>query len=350
MKKKRIDNIYYEPITYNNLYKIWKVVKKTCKNKRKVFEFQVNLECNLNNIYKRLISFNYKPSKFTIFMIYEPKPRLVMSSSITDKIVNHFFVEYYLLPYLESSLMNLNVATRKNKGSSYARYLIIKYINGIIINERPEKIYCLKLDISKYFYNINHDILINMISKKIMDNNVINLIKIIISETNKDYVNESVDYYNNKYNCDIPYYKNNKGLSIGAVTSQFLAIFYLNEIDHFIVEKLGINNYCRYMDDLVIFDTNKEYLVNIWKKIELEINKLDLSLNKKSNIYLLNKGINFLGFNYKYINNKLKLSFKKENYRRINKRLNYLKIHNLIYYFKSLASFNGYYMVVKKKY
>ena len=180
-------------------------------------------------------------------MIFEPKARLVMSQTVFDKIINHFVANYYLIPFLDNKLIDSNVATRKNKGSSYAINLLKKYFNKLIINNPGKEIYYLKIDISKYFYSIDHNILTKMLDKDIADEDVISLIKIIIAETNSDYVNDNIRFYNNTYGTDIPYYKNNKGLSIGAMTSQFLAIFYLNELDHYIKEKLHCKYYIRYM-------------------------------------------------------------------------------------------------------
>ena len=71
------------------------------------------------------------------------------------------------------------------------------------------------MDISKYFYSIDHDILLNMVKKKIKDIDVIRLINIIISETNFDYINHTIDRYNNMYNINIPHYEKGVGLSIG---------------------------------------------------------------------------------------------------------------------------------------
>lgn len=88
--------------------------------------------------------------------------------------------------------------------------LMKKYYNKILINEPGKEIYCLKIDISKYFYSIDHEVLISMLEKNIHDKKVINLIKIIIDETNQDYINKSIDDYNNKFNTNIPLYKNKK--------------------------------------------------------------------------------------------------------------------------------------------
>ena len=296
MKKvKKIKNIYDENITIENLFYMWSIIKKTCKNKKEIYYFSLNLNTNLYNIYKKLKSKTYIPSKYKTFVIFEPKPRLVMSQTITDKIVNHFVANYYLIPYLESTLIDSNVATRKNKGSSYAMVLLKKYFNKIIINNPNKEIYCLKMDISKYFYSIDHDILLNMVKKKIKDIDVIRLINIIISETNFDYINHTIDRYNNMYNINIPHYEKGVGLSIGAMSSQFLAIYFLNDLDHYIKEELKCKYYIRYMDDLIILDINKERLKKIYIKLSLEIENIKLKVNKKSNIYRSSRGFSFLG-------------------------------------------------------
>lgn len=343
MKKKiNTNNIYDKYITMNNLYKMWDIIKSTCKNKKEVYKFSLNLNTNIYNIYVSLKNKTYVPDKYMTFMIFEPKPRLVMSQSIKDKIVNHFITNYYLIPYLESSLIDSNVATRKGKGSSYGNDLLQKYFNKLLINNRTCEIYCLKMDVSKYFYSINHDILMSMLGKKIKDNDVLNIIKLVISQTNNDYINKNISYYNNKYNTDIPYYINDTGLSIGAMVSQFLAIFFLNEIDHYIKEKLDCKYYIRYMDDLVILDVNKEKLKRVYNIINEKLNALKLRVNKKSNIYNCSNGFSFLGYTYKTINNKLYVSCKKTTYNRVMKKLFYLQKHDRVKYRKSLGSYYGY--------
>ena len=130
----KTSNIYYKPITMNNIYKVWKIVKRTCKNKRAVLQFALNENINLINIYNILINNNYKAGRFILFIIFEPKPRLVMSQSITDKIINHFVANYYLTPYLSNKLINQNVATRKGYGTSYALKYIKDSLNTLIQN------------------------------------------------------------------------------------------------------------------------------------------------------------------------------------------------------------------------
>ncbi len=347
-KKRKSKNIYSSAITYDNIYNMWKIIKRTCKNKREVFLFSLNLNTNIHYIYHMLKTKTYKPSQYRTFLIFEPKPRLVMSQTITDKIINHFVANYYLIPYMENSLIDSNVATRKNKGSSYAMKLIKKYYNKILINEQNKEIYALKIDVSKYFYTIDHEILLKKIQNKIEDKDVLNLIKIIISEANNDYVNISIKNYNDKFNTSIPYYQKGKGLSIGAMTSQFLAIFYLNDLDHYIKENLKCKYYIRYMDDFLILDTDKERLKKIQTKIFKELEKIKLNVNEKSNIYKSSSGYVFLGYKYKVVNNKLKILFNKKTYYKIKRKLKYLYAKNKIQYNKSLASYYGYFTKVLK--
>ena len=339
---KNNDNIYYKYLSFDNLYDVWNIVKKTCKNKRAILKFHVNKCTNLYNIYMALYEKRYKPLPFRLFLIHEPKARLVMSQCVSDKIVNHFVAKYYLLPHLENKLIDSNVATRKNKGSKYASKLIEDYINNIRIKEPQKEIYSLNIDISKYFYNINHDILISKLEKNIKDKDVINLIKVIINETNKPYINEIIKDYNEEYNVDIPYYKNGVGLSIGAMTSQFFAIYYLNDIDHFIKEELKCRYYIRYMDDFIILDTDKDKLKRIWKILEVKINELGLKLNPKSNITKLSIGFSFVGYKYKIENGKFKIKYKKNTIRKIRKKLENLKSYDLLKYYKSYRSYFGY--------
>ena len=225
--KKRVNNIYDKYLTVENLYKMWDIVKVTCKSKREIFYFSLNLNTNIMEIYNELKNRSYTPDKFRCFMIFEPKARLVMSQTIKDKIINHFITNYYLIPFLESKLIDSNVATRKEKGSKYANILLRQYFNKILVNNKDKEIYCLKIDVSKYFYSINHEVLINMLGKYIADSDVINLIYMIVKETNKKYVNDNILLFNKLYKTEIPLYTNDKGLSIGAMSSQFLAIFFL---------------------------------------------------------------------------------------------------------------------------
>ena len=97
----------------------------------------------------------------------------------------------------------------------------------------------------------------------------------------------------------IPFYEKGKGLPIGNMTSQILAIFYLNDLDHYIKEKLGIQCYIRYMDDLILIHHDVNYLKKCLRQIEEKVHELRLSLNEKTQIYeVTNQGFPFLGYRF----------------------------------------------------
>lgn len=370
MKRKNV--LYENMISYNNILSVYKKIKNSTKNKKDVYNYELNLNQNLLDTLFSLSKSTYVFSKYNIFLVREPKYRLIMSESFPNKVVNHLFSKYVLSYALQSTLINSNVATRKDKGSKEAYRLFIKYTNKLIYEKK--KNYVLKIDISKYFYNINHNILMNMVSEKIKDERVLNMLKVILDTTDNDYINKTIlsvvnreIYKVNKLNIStsekeklinelksIPLYRKGYGLPIGNMSSQILAVFFLNKVDHFIKEKLGCKYYIRYMDDLVILGNDKEKLKNIFASVSKYIESFDLNVNKKSGIYSLSNSVNFLGYNFKVFNNKLIIRYRSDTIKRVNKRLKNLKVYDNEMYLKSVASYKGYFLlcntIVRDKY
>ena len=370
MKRKNV--LYENMISYNNILSVYKKIKNSTKNKKEVYNYELNLNQNLLDTLFSLSKSTYVFSNYNIFLVREPKYRLIMSESFPDKVVNHLFSKYVLSYALQSTLINSNVATRKDKGSKEAYRLFIKYTNKLIYEKK--KNYVLKIDISKYFYNINHNILMNMVSEKIKDERVLNMLKVILDTTDNDYINKTIlsvvnreIYKVNKLNIStsekeklinelksIPLYRKGYGLPIGNMSSQILAVFFLNKVDHFIKEKLGCKYYIRYMDDLVILGNDKEKLKNIFESVSKYIESFDLNVNKKSGIYSLSNSVNFLGYNFKVFNNKLIIRYRSDTIKRVNKRLKNLKVYDNEMYLKSVASYKGYFLlcntIVRDKY
>lgn len=356
---KKIYN-YYDMINLNYSDSIYKKLRVSTKNKKEVLRFSNYLNMNSFDILNKLYNKEYKFDKYRIFLINEPKYRLVMAEKFEDKIVNHLFTEYVLKPSLEPSLIYTNVATREDKGSKVAYKYFEKYVNTIRLTS--DEVYVLKIDISKYFYNIDHEVLIKELSKKIKDDDTINFIKYILSTTDEDYVNEEIkrviglekeriDSLNIslkekeiKYSelDKIPMYQKGKGLPIGNQSSQMLAIYYLNSLDHFIKEKLKCKFYLRYMDDLFILSSDKTELKNKFISITNRLKYYKLRANAKSNIFKLSDGITVLGYRYKIIKGRLKILYKKDTLKRIKRRLKFYKEYEHDFYLRSKASYNGY--------
>ena len=330
-------------VSYEDLYDIrrikamYQLIRLNTKNKAKLAKFELFYTSNIINIYNVLKNEKYKHGKYNIFLVQEPKYRLIMSEVMADKIINHIISVYVLAKVIYPKLINTNVATRPGMGTKIGIYYTKKYINKLKMNN--DNIYVLKLDIKKYFYNIDHEILLKKLNKLIKDEKIFNIIKEIVNSTDEEYVNKNIEkviineinYYKDlnisdkdiKINelMNIPKYKKGKGLTIGSLSSQILAIYYLNDIDHYIKEKLHCKYYVRYMDDMIIFDVDKEHLKEIKNKVEDKLKDIKLELNDKTNIYNLKHGFNFLGYRFILNNKRLIIKINNKTKKRIIKKL-----------------------------
>lgn len=323
-------------------------------------KFDMYKNINLYNILLDLYYKKYKLNRYNIFIISEPKYRLIMSENIRDKVVNHLISSTILIRALDKKLIYSNVATRVGKGSGLANDLLIKYLSNILLKNRS--VYCLKMDVKKYFYNIDHDVLKRILKQDIKDKDALDIVFKVIDSTDEDYINEEIDRV--RYReiervkllnisdkekdkkirelLSIPLYDKGKGLGIGNMTSQILAVYYLSDVDHFIKEELGVKYYIRYMDDLVILDSDYEYLRFVYDKVDKKIKEYGLMLNSKSGIHALSRGFSFLGYTYK-LTNKIVIRVNNATYRKIRKHLNNLYNNDRDKYYRSVISYKGFF-------
>lgn len=311
---KRKNNLYKDIYNLENILEAYDEICRNTKNKKKVARYKEHKCRNIYRVYFILKNRIYVPGKPYVFTIYEPKERRVESQSMEDKLVNHLISRYILYPALLPCLIETNVASRKDKGTSAGLNYFKEYSKKC--KQKYGTYYILKCDIHKFFQSINKEILKNKIQKRIKDKDALNIINKVID-------NEE------------------KGLGIGNMTSQVLAIFYLNDLDHYIKEKLKIKYYIRYQDDFLLFHPNKEYLKNCLLKIEEFLDKEDLKLNKKTRIYKNTNNFIFLGRNnkgkycrYRSVQRKIK----KRKYLYIHKKIKLSGMANTIINFKRLLN------------
>lgn len=339
---KRVNHLYHEITLLPNIMEMYdKKVRVNTHNKSKIEKFDEYYTQNIINIKNILENKNYDGGKYNLFVIKEPKVRLIMSQNITDKVINHLVSHYFLVNIFDKSLIEQNVSTRIGKGSHYGIKLLKKYINQI----KHQNFFVLKFDIKKYFYNIDHEIAKEIIKKKIKDPDVIDIINCIIDSTDADYINKEITKLEQSHHVQLPRYYKGKGLPIGNMSSQILSIIYLNELDHYIKEQLHIKYYIRYCDDGIILHEDKEYLKYCLKEIERIINKYQLKLNQKTMITNIKQGFDFLGFNYQIKNNHIIMKVKGNMKRKIKRKF---KSMNRLLNKKVITS--DYYLQVKNSY
>lgn len=269
---KTYGNLYPGVYSFDSLYKGYLQAKRQKRFHSDVLEFTSNLEENLITIQNELIWKTWKPAACRSFIVYEPKKRLITAPAFRDRVVHHSLVAV-IDPLFNRKFIANSFACRKNKGTHAAQSCVLKNLRNM--NRNGEKIWVLQTDISKYFASINHNILMSTISRTIRDKEVLWLTDQIIRESGFDRV----------------------GLPVGALTSQLFANIYLDQLDHYVVDEMGISPYIRYMDDTLTFSHSKSQLHNVYFSIKDFIeNKLALKLNPKSRIYKASQGIDFCGY------------------------------------------------------
>lgn len=318
-------------------------ISKHVKHQKKLEKFERHKMEHITNIYSRLKCGDFAPSKYHIFLIYEPKCRIIMSLDMEDKIINHYFTRYHLITKFEHYLDVRNVATRKGMGTDYGLKLTKKYLEEM---KKYPNVYALKIDISKYFYSIDHEILKSMLKDKLEDYEYA-YVESIINSTDEPYINEEIERFKRD---GLPRYINGKGLGIGNMSSQFLSVFYLSFLDHYIVHDLHLKRMVHYMDDYIIFHEDKQYLKECLEKIKSKLNnEFKLNCNpKKTFIVNLKHGFAFLGYYFKLDGKKTRVKLKADSKRRVRKNLrkyqNKLKQKNFEYFFSAI---NNYYYTYK---
>lgn len=264
--------MYDKKLTFENLMKANDRAKKNKTNKYEVLYFNYNLEKNITNIFKQLHNATYKIGKYYTFTIYEPKERIIRSLPYKDRIVQQWYVEEFIKPYIVPRLINDTYSCIKDRGTHKAVYKLQYYMR--LMNKTNHNYFVLKCDIHQFFYSINKDILFDIMRKYIKDKKLLSLTYMFI------YDNES-----------------KIGIPIGNYTSQYYANIYLNELDKYIKYNLNIKYYIRYMDDFILLLNTKDECKIAKKNInDYIIKKLKLTLNPKTNYYPNKLGIDFCGY------------------------------------------------------
>lgn len=303
-------HLYDKITTFDNLWQASRNARKGKRNKIDVLEFEYNLEENLFRIQEELITETYEFGNYIHFTITEPKKREISAASYRDRVVHHAICNI-IEPILDKAMIYHSYACRINKGMHKAQDIAQRYI-------RSQK-WVLKLDIRKYFFTVDHQILMTAIRKKISDKKVLKIIEKVLATY------QSPDNYYFPFDGDnSANRKRRRGLPIGNLTSQLFANYYLTAMDRFIKDELKVKPYLRYMDDCLCFGNSKQEMLAYRYSIQKYLEKLRLKIHpEKTQIFPAKNGVKFLGFtiypSFRRIRRENLKRFKKKFKRRINK-------------------------------
>lgn len=285
---KRLKNLYPKICDFNNLLAAYMEARKCKRYRNEILSFTNNLEENLICIQHDLINKTYEVGQYREFFVYEPKKRLIMALPFRDRVVQ-WAIYRVLNPLFDCRYIADSYACRIGHGAHMAVDRLQYWLR--YLSRRHAKIYVLKLDISKYFYRVDHDVLINILHRIIADKDLLWLLEIIIRTERSKFGVQLGDHYFEKERMS------GIGMPIGNLTSQMFANLYLNELDQYIKHKLKVRHYARYMDDMIVLHPDKKYLWQLKDKINTFIEEnLHLTLNNKTSIDTVNQGIDFCGY------------------------------------------------------
>ena len=294
---KTIRNKYYKYLTYEKLIEAHKKSRKGKGYRKEIILFNLKQEEYIMWLLEKLQTKTYKHGGYSVFYVTEPKLRKIEKSRYIDRIVHRWLVDNFLEPAFVPKFVTTSYACLKGRGMHKACLDVQKAMKHckIIWNEY----YILKMDVAKYFDNINKEILFNIIKRKIKDKDLLWLINEILYAQKRE-----------------------KGLEIGNYTSQMFANIYLNEIDQYIKHQLKVKWYFRYLDDSVILVKTKQQAKEILEKIKtFLIDNLQLNLNKKTQIFKNKQGVNFCGYKI----NEYRLKIRDKGKRKLKKKDKVLK-------------------------
>ncbi len=316
---KRIDNIFYPKLKFKNMLEAYKRASDKKHYNKEVIIYEMDLASNLVKVLKELYSGTYKTSEYRSFTIYEPKERIIRALPFKDRVVQQWYVEEFIKPIFLPKFISDSYACIPTRGVHQAVHKLRQYAYNM--SKKNKDFYFLKCDISKFFNNIDREVLYKIVKRYIKDKYFLEYTKLLI--------------YSDKELAGIP---------IGNYTSQYFANIYLNMFDHYVKEVLKVKYYIRYMDDFAFVLNSKEECKEILEKVTLFLKeKLKLKLNKKTNYFKGKQGINFCGYRIFATHILLKKSNKKKMYKRLK---NWNKLYDkkqleLKETFTKLASWEG---------
>lgn len=275
---KRIGNLYEKIVSLENLKNAVKIAKRGKLKQFGVKRFLENENENISMLYELLQHRKFKTSQYSEIEIFEPKQRTIARLPFYKDRILHWAIILQLKDTLVNCFINQTYSGIKNRGINKASYDLREVVKS--------HNYCLKLDIRKFYENIDHTILKMLLKKKIKDKELLTLL------------GEIIDSYP-------------VGLPLGSLLSQYFANFYLTYFDHYMKETLRVKQYFRYMDDMVILSNSKEELHIIFSRISEYLVKLDLEIKGNYQIFpISDRGIDFVGFRHYQTHTLLRKSIK----------------------------------------
>jgi retron-type reverse transcriptase len=266
---------YDDIICVDNLLSAWEEFIRGKKKRKDVQAFQLHLMDNILKLHADLKNQTYTHGAYEAFNISDPKPRNIHKACVRDRLLHHALYRQ-LYPYFDTKFIAHSYSCRNEKGTHKALDTFATMAREVSVNH-TKTIWVLKCDIKKFFASIDHELLLKILARHIIDIALLQLLENIVASFETD--------------C-------RKGLPLGNLTSQLLVNIYMNEFDQHVKRTLKQAHYIRYADDFVCLSQDKKQLTEILQSIGVFLaQELTLTLHpKKVFLTTLASGVDFLGW------------------------------------------------------
>ena len=298
----------------NALFEAYKRAKKGSDWKPQVQRFEMTYLLELSRIQRELKEMTYEFLPSTQFVLNERgKTRVIRGEQIQDRIVKHTLCDEVLNPAVKNFLIYDNGASLVGKGIAFTRKRLLTHLRRYYAQHHSNDGYILLIDFSKYYDNIRHDILMELMKKYVTDEHSLWLLQKTVDRSKVDVSYMSDDEYENCLDIlfnSLLYQEidqrlltgekfRGKHLNIGDQVAQTAGIAYPIPIDNFVKIVKGVKFYGRYMDDSYAIHESKEFLEELLKGIVEIAGSLGITVNlKKTRICKLSDHWRFLQIQY----------------------------------------------------
>jgi len=247
-------------------------------------QFGLALEGELLGLQHELIAGSYRPGPYRLFTIFERKSRQIAAAPFRDRVVQHALMNV-IGPTIDRRFIYDCWACRKGKGAHRA---VDRYQHW----SRRHR-YVLKMDVSRYFPSIDHEILKDMLRRQVTDKPTLALLDLIV-DTSPPGAGKPLYFAGDDLLTPL---ERKAGIPIGNLTSQFFANLFLNDFDHWIKEIWRAKGYLRYVDDMVVVSDDKGWLNELREVVRERLAAQRLQLHpRKAHVSRTQDGLNLLGY------------------------------------------------------
>ena len=287
----RKGHIFEQIVDIENLRNAAHKARKGKKPTASMREYDKDPEGNLLALQQTLIAGTFKTSPYRLFTIHDPKEREISCLPYyPDKVAHHAFINI-LEPIYERQFTADTYSCIKKRGIHACANAVKRQLR-----EDPEGTrYCLKIDIRKFYPNIDHAILKQMHRRIIKDRRVLEWIDELIDSTEGE-----------------------KGIPIGNDPSRYFSNYYLSPLDHWLKEEKHVRHYSRYMDDIVIFGATKDELHRLLAEMREYLQQYKLQIKDNYQVFPTDaRGVDFVGYVFRHTHTRMRKSVKQRLARKV---------------------------------